>query len=59
MPHQVKARRRRGIGLHLLFAALVLGCGQGPRDVPGPASGELPDQEVSDFVVTETDAGRP
>jgi LPS export ABC transporter protein LptC len=59
MPHQVSVRRRQGIALHLLLAALVLGCGQGPRDVPGPASGELPDQEVSDFVVTETDAGRP
>jgi LPS export ABC transporter protein LptC len=42
-----------------MFLALLLGCGQGPRSVPGPASGELPDQEVSDFVVTETDAGRP
>jgi LPS export ABC transporter protein LptC len=59
MPPQDNARRRRGSALHLLFAALVLGCGQGPRAVPGPASGELPDQEVSDFVVTETDAGRP
>jgi len=27
--------------------------------VPGAASGELPDQEVSDFMVTETDAGKP
>ena len=59
MPHQVSVRRRRGSALHLVFVALLLGCGQGPRAVPGPASGELPDQEVSDFVVTESDAGRP
>jgi len=43
-----------------LTAALVLaGCDQTRRVVPGAASGELPDQEVSDFMVTETDAGRP
>ncbi|TMQ71845.1 MAG: LPS export ABC transporter periplasmic protein LptC, partial [Candidatus Eisenbacteria bacterium] len=36
-----------------------LGCGEAPRAVPEPSGGELPDQEVSDFVVTETDAGQP
>ena len=38
---------------------LVAGCDQARRAVPGASTGELPDQEVSDFVVTETDAGRP
>jgi LPS export ABC transporter protein LptC len=42
------------------MAAMVLtSCDQARRAVPGASSGELPDQEVSDFVVTETDAGRP
>ncbi len=46
-----------------IAAATILvagaGCGQAPRAVPGPSGGELPDQEVTDFVVTETDAGQP
>ena len=43
----------------LAIAIMGTGCGQSPRAVPGPSGGELPDQEVSDFVVTETDAGQP
>lgn len=53
------ARRAGPVLAGLVALALGAGCGQGPRAVPGPASGELPDQEVSDFVVTETDAGSP
>src|SRR5688572_18701822 len=43
----------------LLTTLLCGGCDQARRAVPGPSSGDLPDQEVSDFVVTETDAGHP
>jgi LPS export ABC transporter protein LptC len=43
----------------VLAALSSWGCDQASRAVPGPASGDLPDQEVSDFVVTETDAGHP
>lgn len=38
---------------------VLASCDQARRAVPGASSGEIPDQEVSDFVVTETDAGRP
>jgi len=37
----------------------IASCDQARRAVPGATSGELPDQEVSDFMVTETDAGKP
>jgi len=35
------------------------GCGTQRSAVPSRATGELPDQEVSDFVLTETDQGTP
>lgn len=42
-----------------LCALVFAGCG-GQRSVGAPANqGELPDQEVSDFVLTETDQGTP
>jgi LPS export ABC transporter protein LptC len=37
----------------------VAGCGAERSSVPSRASAELPDQEVSDFVLTETDQGAP
>lgn len=45
--------------LALGAASILSGCGQ--TRAPGPTGGvgELPDQEVSDFAITETDAGRP
>jgi LPS export ABC transporter protein LptC len=43
----------------LLAAALVVGCGEKRSPGPVSATGELPDQEVSDFVLTETDQGTP
>ena len=58
--------RRLATRLATLFAACAVaaalwlavpGCGGSPRDSSGPASSELPDQEVSDFVATETDQG--
>jgi LPS export ABC transporter protein LptC len=53
------ARRwSRWVAAALLCASLAA-CDKSPRVVPGAASGELPDQEVSDFMVTETDAGKP
>ena len=37
----------------------LAGCEQAPQLSSGPADGQLPDQEVSDFVATETDQGAP
>lgn len=39
-------------------AACLSGCGRQRTIGPGGASTEFPDQEVSDFAVTETDGGR-
>ena len=44
--------------LALLLAGLS-GCGVQRSPMPPRAAGELPDQEVSDFVLTETDEGAP
>ena len=38
---------------------IALGCGRQNRVWPAEASGELPDQEVSDFALTETEQGTP
>lgn len=44
----------------LLVAALAAaGCNALPKANPTSSRGEMPDQEVTDFVLTETDAGRP
>lgn len=45
----------------LLVGACVLaaGCNGMPRSNPMSSKGEMPDQEVTDFVLTETDAGHP
>src|SRR5204863_5464177 len=53
--------RRRWLRLAAAAALLVAlaACDQTNRVVPGASSGEMPDQEVSDFMVTETDAGKP
>ena len=37
----------------------VAGCNGLPRTNPTSSRGEMPDQEVTDFVLTETDAGHP
>jgi LPS export ABC transporter protein LptC len=44
--------------LAVLLAGLA-GCGKERAASPSGASGELPDQEVSDFVLTETDQAMP
>ena len=46
------------VALALLLLAAA-GCGTQRSSVPSQATGELPDQEVSDFVLTETDEGTP
>jgi LPS export ABC transporter protein LptC len=43
----------------LVVALAVSGCGRTPRGTQEPAAVELPDQEVSDFALTETDQGKP
>jgi len=56
-PH-VKARLHAACAL--VLAMLVgAGCSGPKRSSPVASSGELPDEEVSDFVLTETDQGRP
>lgn len=46
---------------HTIILATILllgaGCGQKRASAPAASKGELPDQEVSDFVITETQAG--
>jgi LPS export ABC transporter protein LptC len=42
-----------------LLPFILAGCGTERSSVPSRAAGELPDQEVSDFVLTETDQGAP
>jgi LPS export ABC transporter protein LptC len=43
----------------VLLALASAGCGVQRSSAPAQETGELPDQEVSDFVLTETDEGRP
>ena len=40
-----------------LALSMVIGCGRQRSVGPTASTGELPDQEVSDFVLTETDQG--
>ncbi|HEY6865990.1 MAG TPA: LPS export ABC transporter periplasmic protein LptC [Candidatus Eisenbacteria bacterium] len=55
--------RRRLLGAWgaVLVGLLLVasGCGRQNRVWPAGASGELPDQEVSDFALTETEQGTP
>ncbi len=43
----------------IALALTLFGCGEGAKRHATVPPGELPDQEVSDFVLTETDQGRP
>lgn len=45
--------------LMMLTGLVVAGCGGQRRVGPAGNTGEMPDQEVSDFAVTETDQGKP
>ena len=42
-----------------LCALLVSGCSGGKKASPTGSATDMPDQEVTDFVLTETDQGRP
>ncbi len=59
MPRFASRRRCLSAMAGLAIVLLSAGCEPTRRADPGASSGELPDQEVGDFVVTETDAGRP
>uniref|UniRef100_A0A832I1U4 LPS export ABC transporter periplasmic protein LptC n=1 Tax=Eiseniibacteriota bacterium TaxID=2212470 RepID=A0A832I1U4_UNCEI len=58
-PAPATVRRAALAALAALALALpaLTGCGRQRTAGPGPASGELPDQEVRDFVLTETHEG--
>ena len=43
----------------MLLAAALAGCGRQRAIGPAGSTGELPDQEVQDFALTETDEGSP
>lgn len=49
----------RGCVTAVLLAGVIAGCGERRSLSPASNSGVLPDQEVSDFVLTETDQGIP
>ena len=50
----------RVVALLLLVAAIVaVGCSQRRPAGPAGTTAELPDQEINDFALTETDAGKP
>ena len=55
--------KRRGwlrtLSVSLAWLALLGGCGQQRSTGPVGSTGELPDQEVRNFVLTETDQGNP
>ena len=61
----LRSTPRRGspwLGGAVLAGAVIVflsGCGRQNRVWPAGASGELPDQEVSDFALTETEQGTP
>jgi LPS export ABC transporter protein LptC len=56
----VAPRPARAIALLLLVAAIAAGgCSQRRPVGPAGAEAELPDQEINDFSLTETDAGKP
>ncbi|HUK64972.1 MAG TPA: LPS export ABC transporter periplasmic protein LptC [Dongiaceae bacterium] len=58
--HRRACSRRGAVWTALLCAAVVVGgCSRSRTGSPVGSCGELPDQEVTDFVLTETDQGRP
>ena len=54
-PHRLLPALLLGL---VLLAALLAGCGGGNKMSGTGTSGELPDSEVEDFTITETDSGR-
>jgi LPS export ABC transporter protein LptC len=59
-PHAGSRARRTlsAAGLLACGALLLLGCGGDGKSGPTGSRTELPDQEVTDFVLSETDLGR-
>ena len=59
--HRSAAPRPVGVIALLLLAAAIAAGGCSQRRPVGPAGtgSELPDQEINDFALTETDAGKP
>lgn len=55
IPHRLLPALLLGLGL---LAAALAGCSGGKKVSGTGDSGELPDSEVEDFTVTETDSGR-
>jgi LPS export ABC transporter protein LptC len=49
----------RTLSVSLAWILLLGGCGQQRSTGPVGSTGELPDQEVRNFVLTETDQGNP
>jgi len=49
----------RGLCTLGVSALLLSGCGKQREIGPAGSTGEMPDQEVGDFVLTETDQGTP
>ncbi len=61
MPFAAPIPLRRAVPLvlaGLAMAGILAGCGGGKKLSATGASGELPDSEVEDFTITETDSGR-
>ncbi len=61
MPFAAPIPLRRAVPLllaGLAMAGFLAGCGGGKKLSATRASGELPDSEVEDFTITETDSGR-
>lgn len=60
MQRPAAPRPVRVVALLLLAAALATGgCSQRRPAGPAGTQAELPDQEINDFALTETDAGKP
>ena len=59
MPPLEASRGSRCLATALVIGlVLMAGCERSRRVDPAGSTGEMPDQEVSDFAVTETDEGR-
>jgi len=60
MSPRSRSARRTGLAVVALACALTLaGCSSVKRANPAQSAGELPDEEVTDFVLRETDQGHP
>ena len=58
-PMPLRFRHCTALVAALALAALLAGCSPSKRVGAAAVAGDLPDQETSDFVLTETDKGHP